>query len=222
MRVSDEVGLQPKCWATLFGQPGLAHSLEVPGSAISVQPYRTAMAGSVQLGSMANRRLVAVRALSIWPVSARAGANARQAEAAVLPQGPRGDENVDRHGTPTPIGVQFVDRLHREHHAKRAVIGYDYIDGGVPMLARMATRRQAGYRSLGYEIDYRLMQSDAHCPQDHNCSSSSENSPSAAASELSTLRPSFWRSACTSPSESMQADRRARCDLSRSPLRGNC
>lgn len=49
--------------------------------------------------------------------------------------------------------AQYVGRLHREHHAKREVIVYDYIDGGVPMLARMATRRQAGYRSLGYEID---------------------------------------------------------------------
>jgi superfamily II DNA or RNA helicase len=49
--------------------------------------------------------------------------------------------------------AQYVGRLHREHHAKREVVVYDYIDGGVPMLARMATRRQAGYRSLGYEID---------------------------------------------------------------------
>jgi superfamily II DNA or RNA helicase len=49
--------------------------------------------------------------------------------------------------------AQYVGRLHREHHAKREVIVYDYIDGGVPMLARMATRRQAGYRSLGYEIN---------------------------------------------------------------------
>jgi superfamily II DNA or RNA helicase len=48
--------------------------------------------------------------------------------------------------------AQYVGRLHREHHAKREVIVYDYVDSGVPMLARMALKRQAGYRSLGYEI----------------------------------------------------------------------
>jgi hypothetical protein len=45
-----------------------------------------------------------------------------------------------------------VGRLHREHHAKREVIVYDYVDSGVPLLARMALKRQTGYRSLGYEI----------------------------------------------------------------------
>lgn len=47
---------------------------------------------------------------------------------------------------------QYVGRLHREHHAKREVVVYDYVDPGVPMLARMALKRQSGYRSLGYEI----------------------------------------------------------------------
>jgi len=49
--------------------------------------------------------------------------------------------------------AQYVGRLHREHHAKREVIVYDYVDSGPSMLARMAIRRQTGYRSLGYEID---------------------------------------------------------------------
>ena len=53
-------------------------------------------------------------------------------------------------------GVVFssndVGRLHREHHAKREVVVYDYVDSGVPMLARMALKRQSGYRSLGYEV----------------------------------------------------------------------
>ena len=49
--------------------------------------------------------------------------------------------------------AQYVGRLHREHHAKRAVVVYDYVDSGVPMLARMALKRQSGYRSLGYEIE---------------------------------------------------------------------
>ena len=48
--------------------------------------------------------------------------------------------------------AQYVGRLHREHHAKRDVIVYDYVDSGVAMLARMALKRQTGYRSLGYEI----------------------------------------------------------------------
>lgn len=48
--------------------------------------------------------------------------------------------------------AQYVGRLHREHHAKREVIVYDDVDSGVTMLARMAFKRQAGYRSLGYEI----------------------------------------------------------------------
>jgi superfamily II DNA or RNA helicase len=48
--------------------------------------------------------------------------------------------------------AQYVGRLHREHHAKREVIVYDYVDSGVTMLARMALKRQVGYRSLGYEF----------------------------------------------------------------------
>jgi superfamily II DNA or RNA helicase len=48
--------------------------------------------------------------------------------------------------------AQYVGRLHREHHAKREVIVYDYVDSGVAMLARMALKRQVGYRSLGYEL----------------------------------------------------------------------
>jgi len=48
--------------------------------------------------------------------------------------------------------AQYVGRLHREHHAKHEVVVYDYVDSGVAMLARMALKRQAGYRSLGYEL----------------------------------------------------------------------
>ena len=48
--------------------------------------------------------------------------------------------------------AQYVGRLHREHHAKREVVVYDYVDFGVPMLMRMASKRQAGYRSFGYEF----------------------------------------------------------------------
>jgi hypothetical protein len=48
--------------------------------------------------------------------------------------------------------AQYVGRLHRTHHDKTDVVVYDYIDAAVPVLARMAARRQAGYRALGYVI----------------------------------------------------------------------
>ena len=48
--------------------------------------------------------------------------------------------------------AQYAGRLHRLHHAKREVIIYDYVDGLEPALAKMANRRQAGYRALGYEV----------------------------------------------------------------------
>jgi len=48
--------------------------------------------------------------------------------------------------------AQYAGRLHRLHDSKREVIIYDYVDPHIPMLARMAARRRAGYGSLGYEI----------------------------------------------------------------------
>jgi superfamily II DNA or RNA helicase len=48
--------------------------------------------------------------------------------------------------------AQYAGRLHRLHDGKREVIIYDCVDPRVPMLARMAARRRAGYGSLGYEI----------------------------------------------------------------------
>jgi superfamily II DNA or RNA helicase len=46
--------------------------------------------------------------------------------------------------------AQYAGRLHRLYAAKRAVVVYDYVDENEPMLAKMATKREAGYRSLGY------------------------------------------------------------------------
>jgi superfamily II DNA or RNA helicase len=43
--------------------------------------------------------------------------------------------------------TQYVGRLHRDHVRKREVVVYDYVDAHVPVLARMASRRQAGYRA---------------------------------------------------------------------------
>jgi superfamily II DNA or RNA helicase len=48
--------------------------------------------------------------------------------------------------------AQYAGRLHRLHSAKREVVVYDYVDGAEPMLTRMASKREAGYLSLGYEI----------------------------------------------------------------------
>jgi superfamily II DNA or RNA helicase len=49
--------------------------------------------------------------------------------------------------------AQYVGRLHREHVDKSDVLVVDYVDLSVPMLARMATKRQSGYRNLGYVVD---------------------------------------------------------------------
>jgi superfamily II DNA or RNA helicase len=46
--------------------------------------------------------------------------------------------------------AQYAGRLHRQHPSKRNVIIYDYVDENEPMLAKMATRRNTGYRKLGY------------------------------------------------------------------------
>jgi hypothetical protein len=43
--------------------------------------------------------------------------------------------------------AQYVGRLHRKHHDKTYVTVYDYVDHRVPMLSRMAARRQTGYRA---------------------------------------------------------------------------
>lgn len=48
--------------------------------------------------------------------------------------------------------AQYAGRLHRLHVSKRDVIIYDYVDAHEPRLARMASRREAGYRNLGYEV----------------------------------------------------------------------
>ncbi|MHB8302669.1 MAG: DEAD/DEAH box helicase [Acidobacteriaceae bacterium] len=48
---------------------------------------------------------------------------------------------------------QYVGRLHRLHDNKRVVQVYDYVDNGVPMLARMYGRRLRGYSAIGYAIE---------------------------------------------------------------------
>jgi superfamily II DNA or RNA helicase len=45
---------------------------------------------------------------------------------------------------------QYAGRLSRLYAGKKEVKIYDYVDAQEPMLARMAAKRAAGYRSLGY------------------------------------------------------------------------
>jgi superfamily II DNA or RNA helicase len=50
--------------------------------------------------------------------------------------------------------AQYAGRLHRLHGAKREVVIYDYVDEDDPMLAKMAAKREAGYKALGYEVTH--------------------------------------------------------------------
>lgn len=49
--------------------------------------------------------------------------------------------------------AQYVGRLHRQHVGKTDVLVVDYVDIAVPVLTRMAARRRAGYRGLGYLLE---------------------------------------------------------------------
>lgn len=49
--------------------------------------------------------------------------------------------------------AQYVGRLHRLHDGKKDVLVVDYVDETVPVLARMAAKRRAGYRALGYFVE---------------------------------------------------------------------
>ncbi|HEY3378811.1 MAG TPA: DEAD/DEAH box helicase family protein [Armatimonadota bacterium] len=48
--------------------------------------------------------------------------------------------------------AQYAGRLHRLHDEKTEVVIYDYADFQVPMLARMVSKRLAGYRAIGYDM----------------------------------------------------------------------
>ena len=49
--------------------------------------------------------------------------------------------------------AQYAGRLHRLHPEKREVVVYDYVDGEVAALRRMAEKRIRGYESLGYTVE---------------------------------------------------------------------
>lgn len=48
--------------------------------------------------------------------------------------------------------VHYAGRLHRGSAGKIDVRIFDYVDGSVPMLARMFAKRMSGYRSMGYSL----------------------------------------------------------------------
>ena len=47
---------------------------------------------------------------------------------------------------------QYAGRLHREHATKADVRIIDFIDAGHPALLRMWSKRQAGYKAMGYRF----------------------------------------------------------------------
>ena len=49
--------------------------------------------------------------------------------------------------------AQYVGRLHRRHDGKTDALVFDYVDEKVPVLARMAAKRRAGYQALGYRVE---------------------------------------------------------------------
>ncbi len=48
--------------------------------------------------------------------------------------------------------AQYAGRLHRSHAAKKEVLIYDYVDAQEPILVKMAAKREAGYKAIGYEV----------------------------------------------------------------------
>jgi superfamily II DNA or RNA helicase len=47
---------------------------------------------------------------------------------------------------------QYAGRLHREHASKTDVRIIDFVDAGHPALLRMWTKRQLGYKAMGYRV----------------------------------------------------------------------
>ncbi len=67
------------------------------------------------------------------------------------------DERLDTLFLALPISwrgtlTQYAGRLHRLNAAKTEVIIYDYVDFEVLMLAKMYSRRRAGYKAMGYQV----------------------------------------------------------------------
>jgi superfamily II DNA or RNA helicase len=70
------------------------------------------------------------------------------------------DERLDALFPALPISwrgtlTQYSGRLHRLNATKKEVIIYYYVAFDVPLLAKMYSRRRAGYKAIGYEIAVR-------------------------------------------------------------------
>ena len=67
--------------------------------------------------------------------------------------------------------AQYAGRLQRLHAAKREVVIYDYVDEQEPVLAKMAAKREAGYKALGYEVTHagELFSRKAGVPKGKGC-----------------------------------------------------
>lgn len=50
--------------------------------------------------------------------------------------------------------IQYAGRLHRDHEGKSSARIYDYLDENSPLARAMFRRRSAGYRQMGYQMDY--------------------------------------------------------------------
>lgn len=74
--------------------------------------------------------------------------------------------------------AQYVGRLHRSHAGKRDVVVYDYVDAGVPVLARMAAKRRAGYRALGYRLFSVVSAASAPADDRTTCTLTDDRRPS--------------------------------------------
>jgi superfamily II DNA or RNA helicase len=69
------------------------------------------------------------------------------------------DERLDTLFLALPISwrgtlTQYAGRLHRLNAAKKEVIIYDYVDFDIPVLAKMYAKRRAGYKAIGYEVEF--------------------------------------------------------------------
>jgi superfamily II DNA or RNA helicase len=67
------------------------------------------------------------------------------------------DARLDTLFLATPISwrgtlQQYIGRLHRLYDSKREVVVYDYVDGCVPVLSAMYSKRVRGYEAVGYQI----------------------------------------------------------------------
>jgi hypothetical protein len=47
----------------------------------------------------------------------------------------------------------MLSRVPKGHDKASAFIVYDYVDRGVPVLARMAAKREKGYKTFGYVFE---------------------------------------------------------------------